>query len=395
MHSIIVTKSGSVFRTRDAASTASAVGENGETEGILRHLAADKRLRVIYFGKWRGGEIPGVTVVEADTNGLSELSTGDEQRTCFDNDVQRLLPYAPFIGLINVSGLPPTFSHIDNPNGAFVQSAAVHYTAPMLNVLQHFKLKRCVVNNDPRSYPRDQEMSMGWPHCRPVALLDQCNTTRVTTIGGRSHRRVSVYARCESWGYLPKCEMGHSRRPALCIAHAHIADGIKKGSEDAWDVVLDGTIFPVYGRGWQKTRHYDDSRWMREVPATDVAEHLATAKTCPIVAHTPGFYTGKPYVCLASGCLPLLFGRGEHTHTWDMDERYISHLHERLRFSKKGELQYLISEIDRSEELRRELLEEWTRIAVPDWSKLDSLIDKLIADTEMPANEFGGYLVSR
>lgn len=399
--SILVNKAGGVFYTRDAVSAASASGEQGETEGVLRFLASDPRLRVVYFGQLRdaGKPIPNVTVVQSHIKGLNDCSTVREQEDGFAQDIAELDKYAPYCGCINIAGYSPTWGIIDNPHYAHLQSVGVLHTGPIVNAIQHYKLKRCLINNDPRTYPKHQEMSYPrWSYTRPVALLDQwANGNEVTCIvGGKRYLRKSVYAACESWGYhIDRSDTHIDYDPCVIVAHAHVNDGVRRGSEDAWDIVLhDCDEYPLYGAGWEHTRYNHRPNLRGPLKMQAAMDELWGAMTCPIVAHTSGFLTGKPFVCINQGCIPILFGDASHSHTWDPYGQYMPVGSEWRVVERTGprSLKSIVQRLRDDRGVRDELRAYWKQRLVPDWSVLLELIDVLLADTAISPDRFGGYL---
>jgi hypothetical protein len=372
MSTLLVNKQGQVFRTRSFGK-ANKVGEQGETEGLIRHLIEKWPGKVVYFGQCRG-ELPCDVIDSCTPNDLNEWSTAAYQEECFAADVDVLKKYEPIAGMIQVAGYAPTFSHIDNPNGATVQAAAVRYSAPALNVMQKFALPRIIVNNDPRTYPRDQEMSMGWPHCRPVALLDQRDMKRPQVVGGKSYARCSRYASCESWGFLQRTASAKTVR-SVCVAHAHFSDGIRNGDPNIWREIFTSGVpedFKIYGKGWGS---WDN--WAGVLNADDVQEVLSSAVCCPVVSHTPGFYTGKPYVIEASSCIPL--PHRDYPFKCKVPEDLV------LRdFVKQA------NDLWDNFELRVQSMEWWRKACVPEWSVLDELLEKLWEGK--PIDNFGGYV---
>lgn len=398
---IIVCKGGSAFTARTFAARASFVGEQGETEGLLRHLVQRGDLRVIYFGKWRGDRIDGVEVLEPHVDGLDDLSGGDMQRERFKLDVEAMRallgPNKP-IGLLNVAGYSPTMSHINNPNHATVQAASVRYQAPMLNMLEALKLPRLVINNDPRTYPKDQEMSLMLKYARPRSLLDQWNNECEQVVGRKKYRRRSVWARCESWGYIEPRE-NTGAYPVGCVAHAHIGTGIKTGSAEAWDIVLGGELpesMVIYGAGWDKHPLYDPELMPGPITPAQVSDVLSQCVCCPVVSHTPGFYTGKPYVLVANGCIPILFGDGAHKYTYD-PYGHMMPLRTYDRIVQPGDLKLIVDSLWDNEVRRDTLLRHWRKVLEPDFTKLDKMLGCLIehgtevVDARWWFEEFGGY----
>lgn len=426
MKVVLVSKGGGVFYTRDAAKKASQVGEQGETEGLLRYLASptwSDEIRVIYHGQWRGDEIPGVTIHSPSVKGMSEWTTGAEQREQLDRDHARLTETIRQVDgdevlcHINVCGYAPTFSHVDNPNDATVQAAAILYSAPMLDTMQRMKLRRVLVNNDPRTYPRDQEMSKGWPHCRPVALLDQCDREYPTVVGGAKYLRKSVWARAESWAYHIRGE-NTDELPVVCVAHCHIADGCRESGRDvsflrilgdrehdgAGGWCLDDSLvrlgLRVYGRGWEHFSGYEGNAQVFPGPIrpNEVTDVLRRGTCCPAVSAGRGFYTGKVYVCQAQGCIPLLYGDGGDPYTWDPYEIFEPFSSPwRVRYA--GDLSRIVTTLRTSPSARAERRATWEALCRPNFDKLDRLLEDLITGDCTPESSpdqwharYGGFI---
>lgn len=383
---LFVCKSGSPFYSRSYVRRASSSGEQGETEGVIRHLVSRGDVRVVYFGITYG-ELP-CEVITPAVEGLDEWTDGPTQRDRFrrDEDAVRALG-AELLGVINVSGYSPTMSLVDNEKGAQVQSSSIRYTAPMLNLLQAFKLPRVVINNDPRTYPKDQEMSFGWDWVRPRALLDQQQLDGKQVVGGVKYRRNSVWAKCESWGFLERVK---NRRdlPCIILGHSHFRTGIKNGGKtrEAWDNVMgEHCTYPLYGAGWEGREN-----WLGPLEAADVPQVLACARCCPVVAHTPRFYTGKPYVLVASGCVPLLYGGWDvPPGTWDPYGHFVP-LDSSLRIRKPGDLERLVKWLE-DDVYYEAQLETWQHLCQPDWTWLDMVVDRLCSGVELDVEVTGGY----
>jgi hypothetical protein len=286
--------------------------------------------------------------------------------------------------MVSTAGYSPTFSWIGNPKASQLQAVAIRYQAPMLNALERFKLPRIVINNDPRTYPKDQEMSYGWKYARPQALLDQCDDVSMRVVGGKTYRRVCLHARSESWAYHIPTE---NTDEVLCTAvhHAHIKDGCKTGSSQAWDAILKGTTFPVYGKGWEKYEGYDPQRMPGCITPAEVREKLRISTCAPVVSNTPGFYTGKPYVLMSCGCIPILFG-SRHSHTYDPKQLFLP-FDSPWRVKRYGDMQKILERVHCE---REELRAHWREVLQPDWKVLDEVVDKLLAG-KFVDGEYGGY----
>lgn len=411
MKSIIVTKYGSVFRPRSNLVGASKTGEQGETEGVIRHLLDRRDCQVVYFGQYRGDPFPGLIVVESDLSRVKEvdgdplLLSDDAQKAGFDNDMENVLQVCKTqpAAMICVDGYAPTFSHVYNPTGATVQCAAINYCAPQLALLESLKIPRICISNDPRCVPRDQEMSFGWEWTRPQACLGQWDhrlPSRV--IGGKRYDCRWVHARAESWAYLEQSDgLPHADRADVnVIAHAHLEDGMRCGSQKAWRQVLtdapEGTR--VWGKGWEAfAQPNQDSfdggnvQFMGPCRPGDVSALLDATLCCPVVSHTPEFYTGKPWVLAARGVVPLLFGDGEHSHTYDPKGLLMDVQHNPCRIVKPGDFKHRCELYESRPDLWQSDMNWWRDRLRPDFSLLDEVIDRLLDGTFVEDERFGGY----
>lgn len=402
--SILISKLGMVYRTRAESASASAVGEQGETEGIIHHLL-DRGEKLVYYGSYRGKIPDGLIVVQPSSRQLDDMSTGKAQRDAFACDVEKLDEHAPYYGFIQVAGYSPTMCLIDNPNGATVQACTVKYTAPQMMACEHYQIPRCVLNCDPRNYPKEQEMSLVSDWWRPKALLDQIDFERVTTIGRRKYLRRSVYAGVERWAKLYRFA-AEKTIPCTVVAHAHMKDGLGSSGPtgatcmEAWKQILAPrydveSLFErgmaIYGKGWQ---HFPgglpNDMWKGVIRPHLVEEVLARSKCGPIVTAMPGFYTGKIMVYLAQDCVPLLWGDGTDPHTYDRHGRFLD-LDSPWRLRKPGDLKMWVDLLKVDDYSRREMLAHFKRKTLPDWTLLDDLCDDLRAGKELDQDKYGGY----
>jgi hypothetical protein len=398
---VLITKVGSVFYTRELAARASKVGEQGETEGIINHLLERDDIQVVYFGQWRG-EIPEkMKYVESHLEDLGDLSTAKHQEKCWAIDTKAVQEYEPVI-FVQVAGYAATLSWIGNPRVAGVQAAGVRYVSPLLNILQSLKLPRIVVNNDPRSYPREGEMSMGWDYVLPRALLSQRTKEWSRIIHAKQYNVREVYAGAENW-----CEHIRLERPktvpCTIVSHAHIKDGCKfKARDEAWANVLAPVEdveelkdlgLRVYGKGWEHFSGYDSSYMLGSIRPNEVMEILAEAKTCPAVAAGDGFYTGKLRTCLAQDCLPLFYGRGA-PHTFDPLEKYVPFSSE-FRIVEPGDLLRVVDYFNEHERDRQWWVNYLWERSKPDWSLFDDCVNDVLAGRDMNTEswwqKYGGY----
>lgn len=381
MKTILVTKYGLVFRR-----VTTSVGEQGETEAMLRHLVA-RDVNVVYFGQWVGDHIPEVTVVEPHIGDLDDIATAEEQRRGFQKDIESL-GALDIKGFIMSCGYAPTASMIDNATGASVQSVAVRCCAPALNVLNHFGMPRLLINSDPRTLPRDAEIT-DLPHTRPVALLDQWNRESLIGIRGTRYKRRSIYAGIECWPDIRALPFPGVRNSSVVVAHAHVYDGMRSGESlmDAWDEILRGTDALVYGKGWDLTMLRGD-RFQGNVSVHEALWVLANATSGPIVSHTPRFATLKLKTYVSQGCVPLLWSRGPHTY--DPLCRCVPRDHY-LRFHSAEELRDRTKELHSNPRIVAQSLEFLQEATKPNWTVLDALVDEVLAGREPSWLDFGGY----
>jgi len=398
---VLITKIGSVYRTRALAEKSSKVGEQGETEGIINHLRKRDDINLVYFGQYRGEAPAGLTVINSYIEDLDDLSTHAQQQRCWDYDIKNVAPYKPKF-FIHIAGYASTMSVIKNPNAAAVQAAGIRYVAPSLNILQAFKLPRIVINNDPRSYPREGEMTCMWDWVRPRALLSQRAADWSRIIYGRKYEVREVYAGAENW-----CEYIREEPindiPCGCIAHAHIKDGCKQRGRDIAfanifnpksdmeDLIKSG--FKVYGKGWEHFSEYDPSYMFPPIRPNEVGKFLARIKTCPAVAAGDNFYTGKLRTCLAQDCLPLFYGQGE-PFTFDSLGKYIQIPHA-LRIAGPGDLLRVVRYFDGHEEARSASIKSLWEQSKPDFTLLDDCIADVLNGRDMTTEswwqQYGGY----
>jgi len=396
MKSLLIAKTGGVFYTRAHAAKNSSSGEQGETEGLMRHLhEAFPDVQIIFFGHAHGlEEYPWITHIES--HGTREypnepwLISSDQQKSNWAKDTAVIKEYEP-VAAICVAGYSPTWSTIGNARDACVQVNSLKYSGPALNLIQSLRLPRIVVNNDPRTYPKDQEMSYGWEYCRPAALLDQTSGETYQVVGGRRYLRRSVYAAAESWGFhltLPAMERAYS---CTAIAHAHINDGCKqRGRYGAWHAVLTGDLppdFRLFGKGWTD----DTVGYCGVLKPDEVSVELRRSFTCPMVGLAPGFYSSKIFVALAQECLPILYGRGEEPFAYDPFGRYVP-LDSPYRMRVPGDLKKIVMMLQAQDSGYRKQLAETVR---PDYMLLDDcvvdLLDGRDTSSESWFSEFGGY----
>jgi len=387
MKTLIVCKGGSVFYTRDLVIER---GEQGETEGVIRRLIDRGDCNVVFYGQYRGEVIPGLTVVQSTIEGLDNWSLESEQREAYAKDHEELSKHDP-IAMINVTGQAPTSSLGWNPMGAACLAFAIRYNAPMLQALHELQLPRIVLSNDPRSYPRDQEMTWYSDYCRPAAMLDQCEASFNKVVGGQEYAVHSKFANCQSWAYQYERE-NTNQYPAVIVAHAHFNTGIKMGKPERWYELLDnlpeGT--EIFGEGWDS---YDGPQenlpWCGKLKPAEVFKQFQMHVCGPVVPHTKGFLTGKPYIMISQGCIPLF--HPEYDEGCELlPKDHWCRMKTPAEFKEKAEILW------KDVEFREQMRESVKLHLVPKWEIFDDMIDKLLVDPDkfqkdMYWDEFGGY----
>ncbi len=275
-------------------------GEQGETLGLLKHLDCP------YFGRGDVWE----NIIPSDVDNLNHDSTAREQEMRWENDYRNVISHfgGKPRGIFVVAGYAPTMCTIGNPKFVTVQSAAVRYYAPPVALIHKLDVPTIWCVTDPRCSPRFQEMTLMWSNTVPHALLSQwhCDRRFNRVVSGKKYACHAVYGACESWGDLPenRCE-GNGR--AVVLGHSHVKSDIKTGDASVWREVLSTHDGPVYGNGWDWA--VDEGYIKKEMyggVTSDIPGVLAEYSYCPVVSHTKGFRTGKPYVLVANGVVPVL-----------------------------------------------------------------------------------------
>jgi hypothetical protein len=406
--SIVFSKIGGVFYLQNAISTATPVGEMGETEGVLRWLIDHWPGTVYYFGPHKGTMPQGVQVLPWDARGLNEWSSGADICEQIVNPALEVLKHDPPMCFLCVAGYAVTMAWPDNPRGVMVQAASVRYTAPQLKLMHELKVPRLVINNDPRTYPREQEMIEMWPEAMPKALLSQRTRDWIRKVSRTPIDCREVYAAPENWCYRPTQDLNLERTLRCCvIAHAHIRDGVGKvARDDVWKRIFspsresrahaEAGELEIYGKGWEKWTGYEAMKPAIKgvISPHEVDLKLASSICGPIVSIENGFYTGKIRTYLNQGCLPLLWGRGDD-HTYDDQYRYVSQDDANLRLNAAGELWDRVRYWEKNEEERKQRIEQLLKLTQPDFMKLKQMLDRLHDGEDVNSEEwwqdFGGY----
>ena len=301
---------------------------------------------------------------------------------------------------ITIAGYAAGFSHVDNPNWISVQSAAVRYTGPTLNIIQTCELPRIVVVNDIRNYPKEGEMSCGWNWIRPCALLSQREKNWTRIVNGMKWNIREVYSAAEHWRDFIRLPYQEKTLPVSVIGHAHMLDGKKlKGYDTVWRLILHDLSelkrkgMKIYGKGWEHFSEYDSECMGNLVTPAEVSEILAKSKMCPCAITGGELYTNKGRFCLAQNCLPLFYGNGG-PYTYDPLGKQLS-LDSVYRIVLVGDLLRLVDYFDNNEISRQQLIDKLWSVTTPNYSRLDECIDDILKGCDTESDEwwekYGGY----
>lgn len=397
---ILVSKIGGIMYTREALRHVNSSGEMGETEGMIRWLVESGHT-VAYFGVVKGTLPTGVLHIEPNLKGLNEFSDKSEiihQLSPAISAVRRTRPEA----YVCMAGYAGTMCAPWNPKRTTVQACGVRYALPQCLIMRHLGIQPIFINCDPRTYPVNQEMTLMWPECKPLALLSQRTRSWDRIVGGMPVRCREVYAAPEHWCYRPAVEVeSPNSNDVAIIAHAHMADGIRnaKQRQAVWPNVLDMNTcrergWTVFGKGWEHYEHYDAEVMPGAINPTQVDAWLASSKCGPITSILHGFYTGKMRTYLMQRCLPLLYGR-DALCMYDSDCLYVPRT-SNLRFESPAELAHLVDYWCAHDDERECVIDELLVKTAPEWCTLrDCLFD---VDQGLPVREpetffasYGGY----
>ena len=403
---ILISKMGSVTYSADeqAKRTAkrSSAGEQGTTLAVVDHLLSRGDLTVVFFGTWRGDKPDGLVHVEPDVTGMTDYCTAREQKERWSNDLLKIVPLDPKL-YVTIAGYASSRCDIGNVAIAAVQLCATRYTAPILNVIERCKLPRIVILNDTRNVPQEGEMSLGWDHVRPVAMLSQRDKNWSRVIMGKRWDIREVYSAAEHWRDFTRLPHRDKTAAVTVIGHAHMLDGKRlKGYDDVWQTILgpekDVEILKqmgmrVYGKGWEHFSKHDSSYMLGLLKPHHATEILASSKTCPCAITGGELYTNKPRFCLAQTCLPLFYGDGG-PYTMDPLGKYVI-LDSCSRIKKQGDLLRLVQYFDNNDVVRQNFIDSLWKATEPDYSLLDECIDGLLAGRDTGTSSwwatFGGY----
>lgn len=393
---VMVTKSGGALSF--VRHSQKSVGESGETEGLIRGLIA-LGCEVAYVGVVTGKPPPNVTVFDPDLGDWPDAYTPfdvmdglEERYIALDRRVADWGPRALFA----TCGYASTTIWPKNPRHVITQWVGARYHCPPLHAAASLGIPRISVNSDPRTHPREQEMTDEWPTILPAALLGQCNQEGRRVVGGVPLRWKEVYAGVENWIVRPAAEPGAREWPMAIVAHAHIKDGIRnKLRQVPLDAMLAAAkTFPMpgVGKGAQRRESYAFGKgWGDDVVLNpgQVDYLLARTKCVPMAVSQPGFYTSKMRAVLLQGCLPLLWSDGPLTY--DPDGLFVPLDDNSLRFRTSDELIELVKWYDTHEVMRRRVVEWLLERTKPDYSVLGRAVAKVADGTIRDDFELGGY----
>jgi hypothetical protein len=400
---IIVTKLGAVLRTTDSGSAPR--GERGETEGLIKHLV-DEGHDVLYFGRVEGRLPPEVRVVVPHTDGLDPYSPAQLQYDMWQLDAEAVASqgFCDVSCYIQVAGSTASFM-IDSPTYCTPRQIDVARTGPAKALAHRWKIPIIMVNNDPRTYPREVEMGTCWPEIAPVALLDNWANAKKRTIGGTQFEQRSVHAWSESWGVFPAIEKTTRSTFAVICAQAHLATGVREeGRRQGWETCLSGALpdcedFQVYGDGWDSLWKVHDrlvlygDKFHPPVGGIEAMQLYAGARFSPCVGYEQN-RSGKAYMIVAAGCVPRLYGDGQDPHTWDRDGLVVPLDHP----SRITSSQWHVDPINETE--WQTWRDEMRYRLVPRWDVLDACLADLdmgllTSDRDLWHERYGGYQCAR
>lgn len=357
---------------------ASAVGEQNDATGIARYLL-DQGHDVCIYARHKG-HLDGCHHIQWDG-----IEKDDPQ---YDHLVEQLKEWAPDV-IVEISGASPTMSMKNNHKGVTVFDFSILYYACALYTYHKMKMPRLVILNDPRSYPKDQEMTV-WPEVRPAAILSQFPQEKKQRVDGRYYDVKAIYAGCENWWSWawPYAEIDNGRKGCTIIAHSHMNDSrLLKNRENVWAWILQDVDFDykVFGKGWEHYDGYDPKIHRGPVHPDMVHTLLQKAECGPMIPITEGWLTAKMRQYLVNGALPLLYGRGQGVALkYDRDCRVVPD-DSVIRFSDSAELNAAVRI-----ENKAELVEHFRKLTEPNFELLDAMIEHFAAGGQR-CEKFGGY----
>jgi hypothetical protein len=382
---VLVMRTGSAWHLDEKGLTPE--GEGKDSMAVIRALKS-RGYDVILAGRLRG-RVEGCRHVDWN------VKHGDvywhHKKECTaecDRVVEELRPMNPQV-CVNVVGQCPTLSDVNNDRDVIVQDFSAKYVLPGLRIVQDLALPRICVVNDPRQYPRDQEMNY-WKHVVPAAVLSQERRIFPRKILDCRYEINTAAAGCQNWWSLGEEQLRSSRQmEVMVIAHSHFRDGrVNKKRAEVWAWILKDMAhrYVVYGKGWDG--------WGDEYPGFvkpgEVLPLLRTAVCGPMIPIYEGFVTAKLRQYALSGAVPLLYGRGVEWLTYDKQEHHVAH-DEELRFCNPRERDNLIQRALRDSLWAKNWCDEIVSRTRPDFSMLYVAVDALAEGRRDVAN-LGGYV---
>ena len=357
-----------------------------DTDPLIRYLALRDDINVVYFGVIRNAkDLPeNVSVINVPVQHIDYLLTGRDIEKIWADSLHELREMNP-VGCIEMFGATPSWSWVDNPNGAMTQDFAVKYSLPPLWAMHKLDIPRYGVVTDPKCYKRDLEMVSCWKNIVPRAVLSQEDTVIKRKMNGYPVEIEAVYAACEFWLTTGFDQYSHRGEGHVVCANTH--HKAYKGREELWWEILmrcpEAT--KLCGQGWDKIsvpNHVTNCGIMPDLEATLAFIRSGEEGVC--IPQKPGFNTTKPRLYALQNTVPRLFGNGKHEWTYDRDERILP-LNHPARFDSGQPYDH--------DEVIQMILDKTT----PDFSKLDRLIDSILDGRDHTTaewrQEFGGYYI--
>lgn len=402
MTRVLIVRTGSVWWLD--TTRANPTGEQNDATGVARMLR-DQGYDVAITGRIEGeldpGEGPPVTKLdwnwkEDGLPGNAANSTAEIVYAAYDKALARIEAWKPDV-ILEIAGAAPTMSTLDNHKGNRVFEFSVRYYGMALYMYRKLKLPRLLILNDPRSYPKDQEMTR-WPECIPQAVLSQYDEVKTQVVDGVKYNVEARYAGCEnwwSWGweYAPLNLSSRSETMTI-IAHSHLDDSrLKKYREDVWSYILDDPRlqYKVFGKNWDYHPMYDSRIHRGPVKPDLVHELLQKTVGGPMIPISDGWLTAKMRQYLVNGAVPMLYGRGDEV-VLKYDKRCI-HVADSssIRFSNAEELHDLWRKCISNRTWRKQVIECYREETLPDAGPLIDLVDHFARGGQQDMTRFGGY----
>lgn len=322
---IAVMRTGTV--TRWDGSKASPSGGNRDVLGLVRYLATTSH-DVAIFGA-NHGETP-VGTKNLNTlphlEGMTDSSLVSEWDEAYAKCNADLEAWKPDVAVMIV-GACPTTSIPGNQFATNPQCWAARYLAPALKAIEHCKIPRVCIVNDPRQIPKDHEMHY-MPWLRPAAILSQRSTVGSRSMRGEKQLVHEVHCGAENWWSFGK----QATRPDECertvpvgiIAHTHHEDGrVGFGRMNLWEDVLKRCVgeVKVWGKGWDTTAYAHLHQGVMPQEKLDTA--YTTFKSGAMMPMAEGFLTAKLREYALAGAMPRLITDSARRLTYDPDCVYV------------------------------------------------------------------------